>query len=106
MEATHEAHPSTGVLHVDARLKLADDVNYQPMGDGEDGVILSLSSGYLYRCNCTAIAVLDMLQGSPTVDTLLAEFAARFAIDADQARADVLPLISHLVEQRLVEKVA
>lgn len=89
-----------------SRLRVAEGVNYQAMGDGEDGVILSLTSGCLYRCNHTAIAILEMLRDRPTVDALLAEFAGRFAIDAERARADVLPLVGHLVEQRLVEKVA
>ena len=89
-----------------ARLSLAAGVNYQPLGDGEDGVILSLASGFLYRCNHTAIAILDMLRERPTVDALLDGFAVRFAIDPERARTDVLPLVSQLVEQRLVEKVA
>lgn len=88
-----------------ARLRLAAGVNYQTLGDDEDGVILSLGSGFLYRCNHTAIAILDMLREHPTVDALLDGFAGRFAIDAARAHADVLPLVKHLVEQKLVEKV-
>jgi len=94
MTMHHESHGDPA----GSRLKL--------LGDGEDGVILSLASGFLYRCNHTAIAVLDMLQDRPTVDALLQGFAVRFAIDAERARADVLPLVRHLVEQKLVEKVA
>jgi hypothetical protein len=90
----------------DSRLRVAEGVNYQAMGDGEDGVILSLKSGCLYRCNHTAITLLDMLQDRPTLAALVDDFAGRYAIDAKQARADVLPLVRHLVEQQLVEKVA
>lgn len=106
MATTQKAHTAADAAPGNARLRLADGVNYQPLGDGEDGVMLSLASGCLYRCNHTAIAILDMLQARPTVDRLLAEFANRFAIDAERARADVLPLVRHLVEQHLVEKVA
>lgn len=88
------------------RLRVAAGVNYQPLGDDEDGVILSLESGSLYRCNQTAITLLDLLRTCPTVDGLLAEFADRFAIDIDRARTDVLPLLGQLVEERLVEKAA
>ena len=89
-----------------SRLRLAEGVNYQPLGDGEDGVILSLGSGFLYRCNHTAIAILDMLRDRPTVEALLDGFATRFHLAPEQARSDVLPLVRHLVEQRLVDKVA
>lgn len=106
MTLPHDEHAAAVGGPAGSRLKLAEGVNYQPLGDGEDGVILSLSSGFLYRCNHTAIAILDMLQERPTVDALLDGFAGRFAIDADRARADVLPLVRHLVDQKLVEKVA
>ncbi len=105
MAMSHEGSTDADGLE-NSRLRLAEGVNYQPLGDGEDGVILSLASGCLYRCNQSAIAFLDMLQARPTVDELLSEFADRYAIDAERARADVLPLVRHLVEQRLVEKVA
>jgi len=88
------------------RLRVATGVNYQPLGDDEDGVILSLESGSLYRCNHTAITLLDLLHTCPTVEGLVAEFADRFAIDIERARADVLPLLGQLVEERLVEKAA
>ncbi len=106
MATTHDGHAAADAAPSHARLRLAEGVNYQPLGEGEDGVILSLESGCLYRCNHTAVALLDMLRARPTVDTLLTEFADRFAIDAERARADVLPLVRHLVEQHLVEKVA
>jgi hypothetical protein len=88
------------------RLRVAAGVNYQPLGEDEDGVILSLESGSLYRCNHTAIALLDLLHKHPTVDGLVTEFADRFAIDAERARTDVLILLDQLVEERLVEKAA
>lgn len=88
------------------RLTVAPGVNFQSLGDGEDGVVLSLSSGQLYRCNHTAIVVLDLLRNHPTIDGLVADFARRFEIDANQAQADILPLIRHLVDERIVEKAA
>lgn len=106
MTANHGPHAGQGDPRADARLRVAEGVNYQAMGDGEDGVILALKSGCLYRCNHTAIALLDMLRDRPTLGDLVAGFAGRYAIDTEQARADVLPLLRHLVEQQLVEKVA
>lgn len=88
------------------RFKVAAGVNYQSLGDGEDGVVLSLSTGHLYRCNHTAVAVLDLLQTCPSVDGVIAEFARRFALDIAQARADVAALVDQLVTERLVEKAA
>jgi hypothetical protein len=90
----------------DARLQLAPGVNYQSLGEGEDGVLLSLQSGYLYRCNHTAISLLDLLRDRPTRDELLTDFASRYGLQREQARGDVLPLLEDLLGQQLIEKAA
>jgi hypothetical protein len=46
-----------------ARLKLANDVTFQSLGPGEETVVLSLNSGYLYTGNETTEAFLRKLDG-------------------------------------------
>ena len=87
-------------------LRLAHGVNYQSLGEGEDGVLLCMQSGYLYRCNPTAITVLDLLQEQPTVDGLLGAFADCYGLPVEQARGDLLPLLDDLLQERLIEKAA
>ena len=101
MSTIHEGQPS-----LPGMFRVAAGVNYQSLGDEEDGVILSLASGYLYRCNHTAVAILALLPTCPALDELVEEFASRFGLDPERARADVVPLVEQLVDERLVEKAA
>jgi hypothetical protein len=85
-----------------SRVRLAPGVNYQALGEGEDAVILSMSSGYLYRCNATAVGVLDALRGEPTVRELVLQFADRHGLQPEQAREDLAQFLHVLLEEQLV----
>lgn len=54
-----------------SRLKLATDVTFQSLGPGEETVVLSLNSGYLYTCNDTAAAFLRSLDGRRRLATVI-----------------------------------
>ena len=84
------------------RLRLAPDVSFQSFGDDEDGVLLSLNSGYLYACNASALAFLEKLDGQRTFTQVVDLFADRFAIDADRARRDLAVLATQLLDDRLI----
>lgn len=88
------------------RLRIAEGVNYQSLGDAEDGVLLSMSSGYLYRCNRAALEILNLVQGQPSYGTLVTRFARHFHLEETQARADVSAFIDHLLEEQLIARVA
>ena len=88
------------------RLELATGVNYQALGDSEDGVLLSMSSGYLYRCNGSALQILDLVKDRPTYAMLLARFTQRFELDEAQARVDLAEFVQHLLHEQLLAKVA
>ena len=85
------------------RLALAADVSYQSFGDAEDGVILSLNSGYLYACNTTALAFLEIIDGQRTFGQVVGQFANRFAIDGDRARCDLAALARLLLDDHVIE---
>ena len=88
------------------RLQLAPGVNFQSLGDGEDGVLLCLQSGYLFRCNHTAIAILDTLSQRPTPDELVARFAAHCQLPSEAIRDDVTRFLDDLATQQLIVKAA
>jgi len=88
------------------RIQLAPGVNFQSLGDGEDGVLLCLQSGYLFRCNHTAIAILDTLGERPTRDELLSRFAAHCRLPSEQVRDDLTRFIDDLAAENLIVKAA
>ena len=54
-----------------SRYQVAKDVTYQSMGQGQEVVLLSLSSGYLYTCNDTTASFLQHLDGRRTLAEVL-----------------------------------
>ena len=83
-----------------SRLSMADGVTNETLGPGQDTVVLSLQSGYLYKCNETTAAFLKALDGRRTfaqvVDLLLEQFEApRNTLHRD---------LSALAEKLLAEK--
>jgi hypothetical protein len=88
------------------KLRIVEGVNYQALGDNEDGVLLSMSSGYLYRCNRTALAILDSVKDGPTYAVLLTRFATHFGMAEEQAQIDLSGFVEMLLEEKLLAKVA
>jgi len=88
------------------RLELAVGVNYQSLGNNEDGVLLSMASGFLFRCNGTAVHVLDAVRDRPTFSELRARFAEHFGLHEDQADADLSCFLDQLLAENLIAKAA
>ncbi len=88
------------------RFELAVGVNYQAFGDNEDGILLSMESGYLYRCNATAMALLDVIHRRPTSAELQASFTSAFDVAEDKATTDLASFLKMLLDDGLVTKSA
>jgi len=84
------------------RIELAVGVNYQSFGEDEDGVVLSMESGYLYRCNATAVSLLDAIRERPTLAELRARFMDDFDVDERQAGTDLASFLEMLLDEGLV----
>lgn len=84
------------------KLRLADDVSYESLGEGEETVILSFSTGYLYTCNETAAAFLDALDGQRTVDEVVDLLEAQFDAPRERIQADAVELANELISENLV----
>lgn len=85
---------------------LSEGVSYQSFGGDEDGVMLSMQSGYLYRCNSTALCLLDRLRDGATVGALQTQLESEYELAEDQARNDARQFIDHLLSEKLARRVA
>ena len=84
------------------RLKLADEATYQSLGEGAETVILSLASGYLYTCNDTTVALIDLADGQRTLGQVVELLTERFDVDRATLLADLTAVASKLVGERLL----
>lgn len=89
-----------------AQFSLTDGVHYESLGAGEDAVLLSMESGYLYRCNHTAVAMLGLLEQKATFGEIVTHLSNQFGAEPEQVRRDVLPLVDSLLAERVIEKAA
>ena len=83
-------------------LTLADDVTFQSMGEGEQTVVLSLSSGYLYTCNATTESFLKALDGQATVGQILTGLAEQYEVSLDRLSRDILALAQQMLDEKLI----
>ncbi len=84
------------------RLRLAQDVSYQSLGPGEQTVLLSLTSGYLYTCNETTAAFLDALDGDRTFGWVIGMLLEEFEVAPEELRADMAELVEQLMAEGLI----
>ena len=94
------------LMQDELRIKLAPGTNYQSLGGEEDGVLLSMDSGYLYRCNHTALAALEAITDGATFGELVDRFADRYGLPTDRVRDDLSRLVGNLLDEKLIKKAA
>jgi len=95
---------STGdeMLSEQTRLRLADEVAHQSIGEGEDAVILSFDSGYLYTCNETTKEFLSALDGKRTLGQIIDLLAKEYDVPREKLSADMTALAEKLIKEKLV----
>ncbi len=84
------------------RLTFPPGVAFQQLGEDQDGVMMSLSSGYLYRCNRTASVVLAAIAAGKTLDEATAALSQQFGVAEEQVQRDVDALVKTLSERKLL----
>jgi hypothetical protein len=85
-----------------ARLRLADDATFQTLGPGNDTVILSLRSGFLYTCNATTAAFLQALDGRRALGDVVDRMLDDFDVPRDRLARDLLDLSEKLLSESLL----
>ena len=83
-------------------LRQAEDLTYQSLGQGQDTVILSLSSGQLYTCNETAAQFLSAVDGSRTFAQIVQLLGEEFEVSLEQLRNDLKNLAEELIGEKLL----
>ena len=89
-------------LSQNGRLKLADDVTFQSLGPGEETVVLSLNSGYLYTCNETTAAFLRGLDGWQPLAAVIDRLDNEFQVARETLITDMTELAAKLLEEKLI----
>lgn len=89
-----------------SRFSFPPGVAFQQLGDDQDGVMMSLSTGYLYRCNRTASVVLAAISEGKSIDDAVNSLSAQFGVHAERVRRDVDLLIASLRERKLLAAAA
>lgn len=89
-------------INDDNVLALGADVALQSLGPGQDTVVLSLTSGYLYTCSQTTAAFLKALDGQRTVAQVLDMLLKQYDVPADRLRQDVCAVASKLLDEKLI----
>jgi len=84
------------------RLALSDDVAHQSLGEGQDTVVLSLGSGYLYTCNETTRRFLEALDGQRTLGEVIDLLEGEYEVAREQLAADLTALAYQLVAEKLI----
>jgi pyrroloquinoline quinone biosynthesis protein D len=89
-------------LSQNARLKLANDVTFQSLGPGEETVVLSLNSGYLYTCNETTDAFLQRLDGRRPLAAVIDLLFNEFQVPRETLIKDMTKLAVELLGEKLI----
>lgn len=84
------------------RLQLADDVTFQSMGDGEQTVVLSLTTGALFTCNDTTRSLLAAVDGERTFGEIVDTVLTQFDIPREKLHADLGAMAQQLIDEGLV----
>jgi hypothetical protein len=84
------------------RLALSDDVAHQSMGEGQETVVLSLKSGYLYTCNDTTARFLRCVDGRRRVGEIVDLMQAEYAVARARLAADMVSLTKRLLDEGLL----
>jgi pyrroloquinoline quinone biosynthesis protein D len=82
--------------------KLSDNVSFQPLGENEGAVVLTLNNGELHTCNDTTAAFLNALDGSRTFDMAVAALEKEFDVDPNELRADLFELADNLLRAGVI----
>lgn len=84
------------------RFALAEGVTFQPMGDDEDTVVLSLSQGQLFTCNGTATEFLVAVQDGLTLGQAADRLVEAYGIERAVAETDLIELAATLLAEGLL----
>ncbi|NQU75602.1 MAG: PqqD family protein [Planctomycetes bacterium] len=84
------------------RLRLAEDMTFQPLGADGQAVVVSLASGQLYTCNETTRAFLQAIDGKRSFGEIVDMLADEYAVARGKLMADLATIAARLIEEKLI----
>ncbi len=84
------------------RFYLNEDVAFQSLGDGQETVVVSLGTGFLYSCNDTTRAFLEALDGTKTLAQIGRELLALFTVAEERLLGDLRLLADRMLAEGLI----
>ncbi len=90
----------TATLGPDSRLEVATRVRFREIGG--EAVLLDLEAGTYFGLNATGTVAWRCLERGATLGEAQAALTARFSVDPDRAWADLVELVSDLLDRDLV----
>jgi len=90
------------MLDEKVRLALSEDVAHQSLGEGQETVILSLKSGYLYTCNETTADFLRALDGRRTLGEAVDLLESEYDVPRERLAVDLAALAEELLAEKLI----
>ena len=85
-----------------AKIMLAPDVSFQSLGPGQETVLLSFKSGYLYTCNETTEAFLRKVDGRKTLGEVVDMILQEYDVPREVLLRDMAALAEKLAAEKLL----
>jgi hypothetical protein len=83
-------------------LSLANDAQFQSLGEGQQTVIVSLTSGFLYTCNDTTKSFLQAMDGQKSFGQIVDVLAKEYEVGREKLHSDMTILAERLLKEKLV----
>jgi hypothetical protein len=92
------------MIHSNRVLKLADNISFQKLGDGdgEGAVVLEVKSGQMHTCNDTTAEFLAALDGNRTFAMVVDQLEGTFEVDREVLTSDLAELAKTLEAQQVI----
>ena len=92
-------------MDLSTRLKIADDVTFQSLGQGVETVILSLNSGVLYSCNDTTAAFISAIDEQLSLAQIIDKLFDKFDVSRAKLTLDIHTIANKLLDEKLIKEV-
>lgn len=93
------------MMVTDSRFRLNEDVVFQSLVDGQETVVVSLGSGFIYSCNDTTRAFLEALDGDKTLPEIASQLVGEFMTTEDKLLSDLSQLAEKMLAEGLISVV-
>ncbi len=83
-------------------LKLSQQATFQSLGEGQETVIVSMESGFLYTCNETTRSFLQALDGRKTFLQAVDGLLGQYEVTREKLRSDLAAIAGKLIQEGLI----